>query len=473
MNTVKTNPWFSRDTLVALGLAFFMVLTHWGFWDKGVLALGWNASIFWIGFLAYLFHSSPNSGLKKRSAIWIPLLLMALSFGLYENPWLKFISIGVLPLSTGMFYLYGQMHNAKNRWWGINFLTQLGHHMISPFLKAEKSITQLSQEIFRFKTNKRAKSILLGLSILFLLLIFVVVPLLASADDIFNAYTTIISDKIIDLFEGDLIWRIVSFMILSVAFLAVFLGWINKIELKDSPELKAHDDWISGIVLGGLLGTYLLFLYIQLSYLFVGTLPIDFDSTVQFVKSGFWQLFFLSILNGTLFFTFYRRTQKTSQIILKAFIMASGLLLVSAAWRMMLYVTNYGLSYEKFFAAYTTIFGLLVFVILAWTSFSRKKRNLFKLFSFMALWFFALATVLPVEQIILRSNVKLAENANSRIELSELTMLSADVYKIANAEYVLWGNDDFERWEEWTSRTETSIEERAWYETNLSVMLNK
>lgn len=450
-----------------------MVLTHWGFWDKGVLALGWNATVFWLAFLGFLYHQSPSSGMKKKSVIWIPLVLMSLSFGLYENPWLKFISLAVLPLSTGMFYLYGQMKNANSRWWGFNFLAQLGHYFISPVLKTEKSVMQIGNEIFRFKTNKRAKSILLGLVLLFILLIVVVIPLLASADEVFNSYVVVLTEAMQDLIEGNLVWRIFSFALLSVAFLAIFMGWINPIELKDEPELKAHDDWISGIVLGGLLGTYLLFLYIQLSYLFVGTLPLDFDSTVQFVKSGFWQLFFLSILNGLLFFSFYRRTQKHVQVILKVFIITSGLLLISAGWRMALYVTNYGFSYEKFFAAYTTVFGLLVFLILVWSSFSKKKQNLFKTFSFMALWFYAIATILPIEQIILKSNVALAEREDSRIELYELTMLSADVYNIAEREYVLWGKDGFEYWDAWLEERETEIKERDWFETNLSLVLNK
>ncbi|MFT7184570.1 MAG: hypothetical protein ACI9QC_000914 [Oceanicoccus sp.] len=473
MKKLKTSAWFSSDTLAALALAFFMVLTHWGFWDKGVMALGWNASVFWIGLLGYLFHKSPSPKLKKRSAIWIPLLLMALSFGLYENPWLKFISLAVLPLSTGVFYLYGQMESGKKRWWGLDFLSQLGHHLLKPTMKVEKSVTQLTQEIFRFKSNKRAKSILIGLGILLILLLVVVLPLLGSADAVFNSYLNTINKKIADLLNGSLIWRSISFITLSVAFLAFFKGWIGKIQLKDEPELKAHDDWISGIVLGGLLGTYLLFLSIQVSYLFVGSLPINFNSTVQFVKSGFWQLFFLSILNGVLFFNFYRRTQKPAQIILKVFIMTSGLLLVSAAWRMALYVTNHGLSYEKFFAAYTTLFGLIVFIILAWASFSKKKLNLFKAFSFMALWFYAIATVLPVEQIILRSNVALSQSEDSKIELVELIMLSADVYGVTKTEYVLWGEDGFLFWEAWLTETEKDINNREWYEYNFSLIMNK
>lgn len=466
----------SIKTVTALLLALFLTLTHWGFWDKGVLALGWNASLFWLAFLGFLYHQAPKN-LKRRFLIWVPLTLMALSFGLYEIPWLKFITMGVLPIATGAFYLYGQMENAKKRWWGFQFLGELLHHFVQPILKVEESTVQLFKESFRTKGNQRAKSIALGLGILVLLLIIVVLPLLSSADAVFAEKISGLLEFFEKILSDNIVLRILFFIVASIGLLAIFLGWIRPIQLKEERALKAHDDWVSGIVLGGLLATYLLFLYVQISYLFVGTLPIDLESTLQFVKSGFWQLFFLSILNGLLFFTFYRRTSLAPQVILKVFILASGLLLVSAGWRMVLYVTTYGFSYEKFFAMYTTVFGLLVFLMLLWSSFSKAKFNLFKVFSFMALWAFGVANVLPIEQIIMRSNMSLMQKEGSRIEMHELRMLSGDVYALAKANHKNWDTDlevgTLPLWESWFHEIEVLYENRDWYEMNLSLLLNQ
>jgi len=396
---------------------------------------------------------------------------MALSFGMYENPWLKFVTMGVLPVATGVFYLYGQMENASKRWWGLHFLEQLAHFFIQPVMKVEKSVVQLFNEIFKAKSNKRAKSIGLGLAILFVLLIVVVIPLLSSADAVFATMMSGISEYIDEFLSSGLIGRTLFFLFSTVAILALFMGWIRKIKLKEEKTLKEQDSWISGIVLGGLLGTYLLFLYVQVSYLFVGALPLDLESTVQFVKSGFWQLFFLSILNGLLFFNFYKRTAKIPQIILKVFILTSGLLMISAAWRMVLYVTIHGFSYEKFFASYTTIFGLIVFVMLVTASFLKKKHNLLKAFSFLALWAFALATVMPIEQMVMRANMALSERADSKIEMHELRMLSGDVYNIVIDKHMEW-TDESELWDTWIEDKQDDYENRAWYEMNVSLLMN-
>lgn len=465
----------SAKTTAALALAFFWVLTHWGYWDKGVLALGWNASVFWLGLLVVLFMQSKERNFRKMSSWLIPLILMSSSFALFENPWLKSISMWVLPLSIVIFYVYGQMEVTKKTWWGSMFAWKILDHFFAIFTHVQKSVSQIITESLFLRKDEhkqRFKSIVIGLGLLTLLLLVVVLPLLKSADTEFAGFMGVLFDVVMKFFDSSLIGKIAVFIFISVGLLAVFLAWTPPLQGPKEPVKKQLDNWVAGILLGGLLIFYFMFLYFQVDKVAVGNLPLDLSTTVNLVKAGFWQLFFLSMLNGFLFMYFYHRTHPFPQLILKAFILASGLILVSAAWRMGLYVTLYGFSYEKFFASYTTLFGLILFVILIGSSFKRDSVNILKVLSFMALWFYSIATVLPIESIILNSNRALSERSDSRIIMYELTMLSSDVYETIEANYLKWDkSDDAQiRWKAWLKERDKEMKDRSWFETNLSLL---
>src|SRR5690606_14563327 len=99
----------------------------------------------------------------------------------------------------------------------------------------------------------------------------------------------------------------------------------------------------------------------------------------------------------------------------------------SAAHRVGLYVTYYGLSYEKFFAAYTVLFCGVLFVWLLTRMFVQRRSDIVKFLAFLFLWMYGVLTVLPVGQIIVRSNVARAQMPDSQLRLYEMTMLSPDL----------------------------------------------
>jgi len=181
------------------------------------------------------------------------------------------------------------------------------------------------------------------------------------------------------------------------------------------------------------------------------------------------------MLNTALFLTVYKKTGTTVQYILRIFIAASSLLLLSAAWRMSLYVYWYGFSYEKFFASYTTVFSLLIFVYLLLASLSKQRKDVFKVMAFAALWSYALATVLPIEKIIFNTNVELAKRSSSRINLYELQELSIDV--ISDARDVFYKPDSKDHlsisWDSWARSLEFKHCSQPWYESNLSSVMMK
>lgn len=452
-----------------LGLSLFWVVFLWRFWDKGPYALGINATIFFIVLLALFIRSLYYSGnYSKKDIYWlIPLAIIPFSYLFYDNPFIKTVNLLVYPFLTSLFIHYGFLKDKNIRYWGINFLS----HFIARFFSFLKNIpTAFSYYIDMFipkSGQKRGtmRRVVIGAILLSAIALIVIIPLLSSADPVFGNKLNFIYDFIKRYIAESVLAKALFFFFFSLFLFSVLLAWARRVDYPESKEEeKRVDSIISGIVLGGILAIYLLFLWVQIERLWVNNLPIEFSETEELVKSGFWQLFFLSGLNALFYFFTYRKTGKPVQKILTAFTMASFLLLVSAGWRMTLYVVNYGFSYEKFFASYTVIFSAVLFIWLLACLFRQERANVFKFIVFLFLWMYALITVIPVEQFIMRSNASLANRSESRINLYELTMLSPDVLGLVK-KYQSEGKLK-EDWQPWIDKQEKQLVEKRWYEFN-------
>ena len=101
---------------------------------------------------------------------------------------------------------------------------------------------------------------------------------------------------------------------------------------------------------------------------------------------------------------------------------------------------------------------------------------------FLFLWMYGLINIFPVEQFILRANIILARNPNSRIDLSESKILSADVLSYIENN----GDKDFMKinrhdddpvdWQTWIEDRKQILGAKKWYEmnaVNIFYILNK
>ncbi len=496
------------------GLALFWIVALWGFWSHGTFAFGINATAFLILFFAIFLDVAKTDFWSKKIYPWmIPTLLIAISFSIFENPFLKVISFLVLPIIVAVFFTYAFLETRKNRKWDFIFLLELFFTrfvLIAKlgiacktffrkilFIKKEKSENKKGKKIF--------KKVALGILIFFLLAVFLFVPLLSSADPVFAEKIGDFFKWIGEIFSLKYFWRVVFFVPLSIFFLSLFIS-LKKTNDREAPQKKKQmDPIVSGIVLGGILGLYLLFIFIQLKYLWVDMLPINFEDTESFVKSGFWQLFFLSLINILTFYFFYRKTNSIVQGILTVFTATSFLILLSAGQRMYLYVLNYGFSYEKFFATYTVLFLGIVFVWLFVQLFRKKEADIFKFLIFLLLWMYAILTISPVERMVLLANIELSKRPETKINLDELTMLSADVLPIVEnnptmkeyreyekricgdeknkdtesyKSYIFVGENEekvdcstWTDWELWVDKKKKKLNEKKWYEKNIQDLM--
>ncbi|QQS15330.1 MAG: DUF4173 domain-containing protein [Candidatus Moraniibacteriota bacterium] len=452
----------------SFSLSVYFVIALWNFWSTFVDALGFNSTVFILGFVL-LFLASYRITDWKKHALWIvPVVLIALSFSLWENPYLKIVSILLLPLIMSVVFGYALLPTKTIDIWFV-LLSIIGRMTLIFKLKAAVSLVCGRWRSTEGENKKIFSRVVLGLLLFSILALTVFIPLLSSVDPQFAVLMRGVLDWFYQVLSFRYMGRIAFASIATVLIIGYFLSFERRsddMKGQSLPQKTVLDPVISGIVLGGVLMIYVVFIALQLPYLWVNQLPVDFQSTEQLVKSGFWQLLLLSVINIIFFFGYFKKTNTGVQNILKAFTIASFLLLISAGHRMFLYILFYGLSYEKFFASYTVIYCAILFAWLSYKLFLRRGGNLAKHLIFSLLWMYGIATIMPVERIIFSFNAEMSRRADSRIKMNELRMLSYDVLPLV-ATYRRdegWQGD----WCYWAEREMRTVARKKWYEKNLA-----
>lgn len=458
-----------RIFLASMGLAILWVLFLWGVWRNWVDAYGLNATVYcFVSFFSISYVTEFNNVFKRENCFWfLPLFLLPLSFFLYENPYFKTINIFVYPLLFIFLYNYMLLKDREEHRWNYHFIKNM------VFKRINFSFTMIAKDIFIknvFPVSNESRVIvkkaIIGLLIFFLLAVIVILPLLTSADMAFSHRVNGFIELLIDMVSVEFFMKFVCCTVLCYIFICLILNWMEPFVLDRNVDNKHMDDIISGIVLGGIFVLYMFFVAVQLERLFLDTLPLGFQQTERLVKRGFWQLIFISCMNILFFFIYYKRTGKIVDYILKGFTLVSSIIALSAIERVFMYVAYYGFSYEKFLAAYTVVYCMIVFISLSVFVFLSKRRDIFKYLFVLFLYMYVALMIAPVERIIFHSNVTLSKMSNSRINLYELRILSNDVLPLVK-EYK--GKQVFvgKAWLSWIKKQEKRADMKAWYEMNL------
>ncbi len=457
----------SKHTLLwSASLALFWVIFLWGFFDKGSYAFGINTTVFFVLVLFYF-----NTFFQKNIPFWhaqnrmwsIPFMLIALGFLLYGSPVMGGIGLLVILLLCVFAGTYTMLEKPD---------TPLGRLFVSAGItRALEWIGSLGESLKAYSsviTGERSshthRRIAIGVALCLVLVFGVVMPMLSATDPHFASLVAPLMDFLQRIIDTETLLKIIVGLGIAVGAAAIAHAWQKKIVLPATGN-KSEDSIIAGIVIGGIFVVYVVFLAIQLQRLWVAELPISFSETEVLVKSGFWQLLFLSIINILIFLATFARTNTVVQRLLSAFTIASLLLVFSAAWRMVLYITYYGFSYEKLFASYTVLFCIILFGWFVVQVVRAKQSDVIRFGIFLFFWMFAVLAVLPAEHIIIRSNLALSQKQDSRIELYEMTMLSTDVLG-----YVEKRLDDprFENWNNWVEDRKEEVAEKSWFEWSVS-----
>lgn len=203
--------------------------------------------------------------------------------------------------------------------------------------------------------RRQALWLALGLG-LGLLLVCFLLPILASADALFDAATRSLRLWAAEhLSEG--LWQVILGLLLTPFFFSLLYGLAHP-----GPVKPAWKEWapnaepvVFAAVLGALDLLYLLFLGVQSAGLFGGPeyLSQRGISYAEWARSGFFQMVGVTVLNLTVLLaalSLARREGALWRVLrgLAVLLTAESLvLLASAGWRMSLYVSAYGLSFKR------------------------------------------------------------------------------------------------------------------------------
>lgn len=212
----------------------------------------------------------------------------------------------------------------------------------------------------------KAKYVLLGLLIAAPLLV-VILGLLLSADAVFSD----LFGRMLGDFElGTLL--LVSLMALAVyLFSYSFVSGLITYRMPQKPVKEKRGEPVAAITFTSLIAViYLIFCIIQVVYLFLGKMQLPEGLTwAAYARQGFFQLLFVCLINLVMVLVCLAlfKESRILKAILTAISLMTYILIASSAYRMLLYIQNYYMTFLRLLVlwALAVIGALLVGVIIS------------------------------------------------------------------------------------------------------------
>lgn len=312
-------------------------------WREGP---GLGFSLFLLGGLAAaLVYLGRRPYSRGQYLMIMAYAALALSFTLLGDPLLRrlnmLVALGLVPLT--LFSLAGLSNGSP---WHSQAFSQTLHRFFPALFRY---FPLPAGQLLRggAKPGRRGRSVLLGLALALPLLALVLV-LLASADAVFGSLFTDLKEWLETLSLGRVAWLILRTAAVGLA------GFSLLYTLTQPPRpLKAAAarqplpllSW--NVILGLLNGVYLLFVFIQFAVLFGGVETAAMKGGfAEYARSGFFQLAAVAVLNlALLLLARGAWPDKLSLRLNGSLLLAETcVILVSALWRMSLYIRAFGLS---------------------------------------------------------------------------------------------------------------------------------
>lgn len=247
-----------------------------------------------------------------------------------------------------------------------------------------------------------------GAALIFLAVVF---PLLLQSDEIFGRFFTVLLKN---LRLGNIAAVLTIFVIFSLSCYAFFLALCSRNLSGVRIKRNAGANAVSGITFTSVLAVvYVTYCSVQFTHLVLRLgegLP-DGMTYSQYAHSGFWQLIVVAGINvvTVLVCKAVFSDHKILKFTLSIVSFCTFLMMISAAYKMLLYVKEYQLTFLRFLVL---CFLCLLSIIMCGIIVSIYKRKM-KLFRFMAVtafcWFLAFSFSRPDYQIA-KYNIEHIEN---------------------------------------------------------------
>lgn len=228
-----------------------------------------------------------------------------------------------------------------------NLFVFWGSCLSSLFKVFSHAVTYRAEETEISERKKNVSAILKGVGLACLVLL-VVLPLLISSDLIVAEWMiTFLED--ISFVEG--VFITFDFFVGIILFYAFLAGLFRQNIGGAANKEKKRAESLTGITFISILAViYVFYAAVQIIYLFLraGTLPGDLTYS-QYAHEGFWQLLLVSMLNIVMILVCMQVFQKHKvlNVLLLVISLCTCVMAASAAYRMILYVGAYGLTFLR------------------------------------------------------------------------------------------------------------------------------
>ncbi|WEV73200.1 DUF4173 domain-containing protein [Bifidobacterium sp. ESL0790] len=230
-------------------------------------------------------------------------------------------------------------------------------------------------------------------------ILVIVIPALSSADGNFASIMNHLYDLLLNINIGRRLLDIARFaLIVPIAFSLLYALRHHRRKAKPvtGPATPSRSS-VSAAALNTMLAildvVYLVFVAIQFSYLFGGTDTLKrFGGYAAYARAGFFQLVAVTVINLVVVMAcvYLRQSQKRSTPLLcleLVLVASTAVMLISAVWRMNLYVNEYGLTRLRLLT-YWGMAAIAFLLVVTVVKLFRPRTGLFRLavFGVVCLW---------------------------------------------------------------------------------------
>ena len=294
--------------------------------------------------------------------------------------------------------------------------------------------------------RKRAKFVYILIGVVVAIpLLFVMISLLSSADQIFgDAVETLLGNIFL---SWDAIWFLVfAFVALLFTYGIIVSAPFGSRHHRQTKE-GTHEPIIAITAMGLLTLVYLLFSVIQILYLFTNNMSLPDDMTyAEYARQGFFQLMFVSVLNVILVLICHAIFSKSTvlNIVLTIMSACTYVMIASSALRMTMYIKAYDLTYMRILV-FTALAVLAVVLAGVIVRIYTDRFPLVRYSMFVIVTVYIIVSFLRPAYLVARYNL---ENQDPKeVDFRYVTSLGADgaeeVYEFIVDNYMMGQDDDY------------------------------
>ena len=367
--------------------------------------LGINVLLFNIPLLIFMIKSIKNNKKKinKKGLLFgIPIILISLSYFLYNNVYFNLLNILVI---TGLFLLmYVYTINPKN-----NIFHMIGELMNLLFMPLA-SIGELFKNVKKrissiISLSDRSKKIIKSLIIIFPVVVIILILLTSAVKEFNNMFRGFY--KVLDKISiHEVVGRIVYIFILFVYLGAANIFLLKRYKKENKKSKFQIEDTTVKILLTALNVIYIVFDIIQIKSLFLHNLSLNI-SYAEYARHGFFRLMVISVINVTLLLISKHSKNKDSKynkIMSLLMVILTTIIIASSFMRMHLYEAAYGYTLLRLLVYYILITETVLLVPTIIYIF-KNKFNVLNVYVVIITISYVILNFIPVNYIIARNNV--------------------------------------------------------------------